>query len=99
MINCTRVPGKDKGCHFIAGFVIALIVSFIVGGLIGVAVAVAAGIAKEAYDQYKYRGADFADFLATTFGGALGMFVFEAFHKILHIQALYPLNISGLPFF
>jgi len=88
-VNCTKIPGKDKGCHFIAGFIIALIASVIVGGLVGFGIAVLAGVLKEAYDQYKYRGADFVDLFATVAGGAVGMFAFQVLHKFFEINPLY----------
>ena len=84
MIYCDKRLWKDEWCHFGAGFIITIIASFFVGSFIGVGVAVMAGIAKEAYDQYKYQGADFLDFFTTVLGGISGMLIFEILSKIFN---------------
>ncbi len=82
MIDCSKIPLQDKGCHLITGFSITLIIGFVayylgfdnhvVYGLIAGALV---GAAKEAYNEYTYDGADFFDFFATIvgvfFGGAI----------------------------
>jgi len=76
------VIAKDKVLHVVAGFVITLSVGFIAYYLgyeypqgYGVLAGALAGVAKEAFDEYRYGGADFFDFFATIvgvfFGGAL----------------------------
>lgn len=79
MIDCSKIPLQDKGCHFIAGFVITLTVGFIAyyAGAeypqgYGVLAGFIAGVAKEAKDQIDYRGADFFDFFATIAGTFFG---------------------------
>ena len=73
---------RDKILHVIAGFVITLFVGFIAYYLCyeypqgyGILAGVLAGVGKEAFDEYRYGGADFFDLFATIvgvfFGGAL----------------------------
>ena len=63
---------KDKIYHTIAGFIITLIVGLYFGVGYGLIMGALAGVAKEAYDEYSYRGADFFDFFATLLGTFLG---------------------------
>ena len=82
MIDCSNIPYKDKGCHFIAGFVITLIIGLIAYYIgvdypqgHGVLAGVLAGVCKEAWDLYSYGKFDFYDIIATWagtfFGGAI----------------------------
>lgn len=79
MIDCSNIPLKDKGCHFIAGFVITLVVGCIAYFLgldypqgHGVLAGVLAGVSKEAYDMYSYGKFDFYDIMATWIGVFIG---------------------------
>lgn len=56
--------GKDKLLHFMCGMIVWLVASTISVG-IGLAVVVVVALGKELYDQYKYGGADFSDFVWT----------------------------------
>lgn len=63
--------GKDKLLHFIAGLVVAALFGIVLHwGRLSVLPAVAAGLLKEAADQLRYKGWDWADLLATALGGA-----------------------------
>jgi len=65
--NCNNVPYKDKGCHFVAGFLITFLLAF-VSPVIGIFAGIAAGVGKELYDQYKYGGFDSLDLFVTFLG-------------------------------
>ena len=78
-IDCTKIPLQDKGCHFIAGFIITLIVGFIAYFLgaeypqaYGITLGVIAGIGKELYDKYDYGDFDFFDAMVTGVGAFFG---------------------------
>jgi len=74
---------KDKMLHFIAGFVICILVSIIAYSLnfkqpeaYGLISAIIAGVLKEAFDCIKSKSLksfDMFDFLATAFGGFIGL--------------------------
>lgn len=68
--------GKDKLYHLIAGFLIGSIFG-VVSPLLGLAMAVLIGGAKEViWDKLLKKGYfEIADFVATCFGGVLGMVV------------------------
>ena len=79
MFDCSKIPYKDKGCHMVAGFVIALIVGLIAYYLgfeypqsYSVTTAVVAGIAKEAFDYRSYGVFDGFDMFSTFVGGFFG---------------------------
>ena len=92
MINCNRVPLKDKGCHFLVGLLLAFGLAFIIGGLAAFGIAIVAGVAKEGYDQYKYRGADFFDLFATVLGAVGGLFAYQALMHSIKISPLFPIS-------
>ena len=73
MIDCSKIPYTDKGCHFIAGFIIAIVFTFTLNPLWGLVMGVVAGIIKEAYDEYRYGGGDFFDVFATVVGTFAGV--------------------------
>lgn len=77
MIDCSSIPYKDKGCHFIAGFVITFIVGLIAYYVgvdypqgHGVLAGVLAGVGKEVYDLYSKF--DFYDIISTWAGTFVG---------------------------
>ncbi len=67
----------DKKLHFLAGLVIS-VAGGIVHPVCGLLFSIAAGIFKEAFDEWRYQGADWRDMIATWAGGILGFLVVEA---------------------
>lgn len=61
----------DKILHFIMGWLIALSIIPIHGILAGIIALVVAAVGKEVYDQYKYKGFDYKDLIATLLGGVV----------------------------
>lgn len=76
-LNCNKIPMKDKGCHFIAGFIIAISVNWFFGPLYAILAGIFVGFAKEAYDKYSYDKADFFDLFATFIGTFVGVVFFN----------------------
>ena len=72
MIDCSRIPLKDKGCHLIAGFVITLIVGFLTSVEYGILAGAIAGVGKEVYDYYDYGTFDNRDLFFTVVGTIIG---------------------------
>lgn len=56
---------QDKGNHFIYGFVIFFLSNLFLNELISLIIVVAFAIGKEIYDEYKYGGFDWKDFIFT----------------------------------
>ncbi len=94
MIKCNKIIGKDKGCHFIAGFIIALLpilfgLSFSVFGVlitsptIAISFGVVAGVGKEVRDFLSYGGFDFFDMFATIIGSVAFLFLYVIFSLII----------------
>jgi len=74
MVNCEKVPYKDKGCHAIVGFLIGAVSAFFYQGILVIVPMLLAGLGKEMYDEFiKKTSFDFMDFLATTIGGVVGI--------------------------
>ena len=59
----------DKILHFIMGWLVVLSIIPIYGILTGIIVLIVAVIGKEIYDQWKYKGFDYKDLIATLLGG------------------------------
>ncbi len=61
----------DKLLHFIAGTLIAAFFALVIPYTAGICVlfAAIAGVAKEAFDQYRYKGWDWLDLAYTMAGG------------------------------
>lgn len=55
---------KDKLLHFMCGMVVWLVAST-VSVAVGLFVVIVIAIGKELYDEYKYGGADWTDFIWT----------------------------------
>lgn len=72
MIDCSRIPLKDKGCHLIAGFVITLIVGFLTSVEYGILAGAITGVGKEVYDYYDYGTFDNRDLFFTVVGTIIG---------------------------
>lgn len=64
---------SDKLLHFIAGAVIAAFFALVVPCTAGICAlfAAVAGVAKEAFDQYRYKGWDWLDLAYTIVGGGI----------------------------
>jgi len=77
MFNCSRVPKQDKGCHFIAGFMIAVITVLFFGSPWGMVAGILAGILKEMWDEYKYKNYDTEDMMFTFAGAIFGCLLFK----------------------
>lgn len=76
---CNKIPGKDKTCHFIGGFIIAIAVAYFLNPLYGLVAGVSVGVLKEAMDEYRYGGADFFDLFATILGTVIGIMALHLF--------------------
>jgi len=74
-MKCNKIYGEDKGCHFIAGLVIAIVFALAFNLAIGALVGTLAGVGKELYDKHKYDGFDFFDMFATIAGSVFGVMV------------------------
>lgn len=61
----------DKYLHIIAGMVIAAFFNIALGMGACIAPVIVAGFIKEFIDEWRYGGADIADFAATVAGGAV----------------------------
>lgn len=61
----------DKYLHLIAGLVIAAFFNIALGMEVCIAPVIVAGFIKEFIDEWRYGGADIADFAATVAGGAV----------------------------
>ena len=61
----------DKYLHLIAGLVIAAFFNIALGMEACIAPVIVAGFIKEFIDEWRYGGADIADFAATVAGGAV----------------------------
>ena len=61
----------DKYLHIIAGMVIAAFFNIALGMEVCIAPVIVAGFIKEFIDEWRYGGADIADFAATVAGGAV----------------------------
>ena len=59
----------DKILHFIVGWLIVLSIIPIYGIVTGIIALVVAAVGKEIYDQWKYKGFDYKDLIATLLGG------------------------------
>ena len=59
----------DKILHFIMGWLIVLSIIPIYGIITGIIALVVAAVGKEIYDQWKYKGFDYKDLIATLLGG------------------------------
>ena len=59
----------DKILHFIMGWLIVLSIIPIYGIFAGIIALVVAAVGKEIYDQWKYKGFDYRDLIATLLGG------------------------------
>lgn len=59
----------DKILHFIMGWLIVLSIIPIYGIVTGIIALVVAAVGKEIYDQWKYKGFDYKDLIATLLGG------------------------------
>ena len=59
----------DKILHFIMGWLIVLSIITIYGIVTGIIALVVAAVGKEIYDQWKYKGFDYKDLIATLLGG------------------------------
>lgn len=75
---------KDKVLHFVVSMIIAIVAAVIVkvcGGdkfevlAAGWFAGFAAGVAKEIYDEYKYKGADEKDWAADLIGTTVGTLI------------------------
>lgn len=73
---CAKVPYGDKGCHYIAGLIIAIVAAPFIGPLYAFLLGVLIGLLKELLDEYNYQGGDFFDFLTTAAGSLTGMGIF-----------------------
>ena len=72
----------DKIIHFLAGFgIAAILLPFF--GFWALLAAVIAGALKEWRDSIAYGGPDFADFLATVYGGVAAT---VAYHSIAYLM-------------
>lgn len=63
--------GADKYLHIIAGMVIAAFFHIALDMDVCIAPVVTIGFVKEFIDEWRYDGADIADFAATIAGGAV----------------------------
>lgn len=61
----------DKYLHFIAGLIVAAFFNIALGMEVCIAPVIVAGFIKEFIDEWRYGGADIADFAATVAGGAV----------------------------
>lgn len=61
----------DKWLHFVFGIVIATVSFFLLDMKACIAPVIVAAIVKEVIDEFRYGGADFADFAYTAVGGAI----------------------------
>lgn len=61
----------DKYLHFIAGLVIAAVFNYLLDMKACIAPVIVAAIVKECIDEFRYGGADLADFAFTVAGGAV----------------------------
>lgn len=65
-------PHADKVAHFIAGFLIALSIAFVFGSPdAGFFFAFVSGLAKELYDNFRWKNGSYLDWFATILGGGL----------------------------
>ena len=69
----------DKYLHFIAGLVIAAFFNIALGMEVCIAPVIVAGFIKEFIDEWRYGGADIADFAATVAGGAVIQLIVAVF--------------------
>jgi hypothetical protein len=61
----------DKYLHLIAGLIVAAFFNIALGMEVCIAPVIVAGFIKEFIDEWRYGGADIADFAATLAGGAV----------------------------
>lgn len=61
----------DKWLHFVVGIVIAAVCFFLLDIKACIAPVIVAAIVKECIDEFRYGGADLADFAFTVAGGAV----------------------------
>ena len=61
----------DKYLHFIVGLIVAAFFNIALGMEVCIAPVIVAGFIKEFIDEWRYGGADIADFAATVAGGAV----------------------------
>lgn len=71
---CTKIPYGDKGCHFIAGFVITFVVSLFLDIVVGFLMGALIAAIKETIDYSKGGKWDYIDFFATIFGSLVAIF-------------------------
>ena len=69
----------DKYLHFIAGLIIAAFFNIALGMEVCIAPVIVAGFIKEFIDEWRYGGADIADFAATVAGGAVIQLIVAVF--------------------
>lgn len=69
----------DKYLHLIAGLVIAAFFNIALGMEVCIAPVIVAGFIKEFIDEWRYDGADIADFTATIAGGAVIQLIVAVF--------------------
>ena len=62
---------QDKANHFIYGSVVFFIANLFLNVYYSFAIVTFLAFSKEAYDEYKYRGFDYKDLLATVIPGIL----------------------------
>ena len=77
-IRCDKIPMKDKGCHFIVGFVLSMfmIMIFSVGVIFTVVGVIAVG--KELFDKYiRKTFIDVNDVVATILGSIVFITIFN----------------------
>jgi len=79
-INCSKIPFKDKGCHFSVGFILSMfmIMIFNIGLILTLVGLIAVG--KELFDKYiRKTFFDLNDIVATL----LGSIVFVTFFNLI----------------
>ena len=69
----------DKYLHFIAGLIVAAFFHIALGMGVCIAPVIVVGFLKEFVDEWRYGGADIADFTATLAGGAVIQLIVAVF--------------------
>ena len=69
----------DKYLHLIVGLIVAAFFNIALGMEVCIAPVIVVGFVKEFIDEWRYGGADIADFAATVAGGAVIQLIVAVF--------------------
>lgn len=69
----------DKYLHLIVGLIVAAFFNIALGMEVCIAPVIVVGFVKELIDEWRYGGADIADFAATVAGGAVIQLIVAVF--------------------